>query len=143
MLFGTSAEAGERLRDALAARPSTESAWVALRRALDTVLEAYDGNDERTRRLTRLVLQTRHSPLGIARRTLAGTTCSGRPAVARRLGVDPADDADPRVGAVIAAALGCVEAALTAWISETQRKPLPVILDQAMGTLARQSGEQG
>ncbi|HUQ61551.1 hypothetical protein [Lentzea sp.] len=58
--------------------------------------------------------------------------------MARRLGADPADDSDPRAQAVIAAAPGCVEAALTTWTSTARPQALSKVLDlvmEAMSTL--------
>ena len=131
-LFGMTADAGERLRDALVARPDAEAPWIAMRRSLDTLIEQYEGHDERTRRLTRLIVSTpslaaRHREKNARWQELL------RPEVARRLGADPADDSDPRAHAVIAAALGCVEAALTAWTATARPRPLSTILDRAMG----------
>ncbi|MFC4562395.1 TetR family transcriptional regulator [Nocardiopsis mangrovi] len=135
-LFGETAEAGEHLRDALAARPAGEAPWVAMRRALDTLIEGYEAHDERTRRLTRLIVNTpslaaRHREKNARWQELL------RPEIARRLGADPADGSDPRAHAVIAAALGCVEAALTAWTSDARPQALATLLDHAMGAFAR------
>lgn len=134
-LFGETAGAGEHLRDALVARPPGEAPWAAMRRALDVLIEQYEGHDERTRRLARLIVSTpalaaRHREKNARWQELL------RPEIARRLGADPADDADPRANAVIAAALGCVEAALTAWTAGTRPQPLSTILDRAMGAPA-------
>ncbi|MDG4762553.1 TetR family transcriptional regulator [Solwaraspora sp. WMMD406] len=130
-LFGESIDAGERLRDALTLRPADEAPWAAMRRALDALIEQYEAHDERTRRLTRLIVNTpslaaRHREKNARWQVLL------RPEIARRLGADPADDSDPRANAVIAAALGCVEAALTAWTASSQPQPLAKILDRAM-----------
>ncbi|PRX92500.1 TetR family transcriptional regulator [Allonocardiopsis opalescens] len=133
-LFGMAADAGERLREALGARPPGEAPWVAMRRALDTLIEEYEGHDERTRRLTGLIVSTpslaaRHREKNARWHELL------RPEIARRLGADPADPADPRAHAVIAAALGCVEAALTAWTARSRPQALAEILDSAMGAV--------
>ena len=65
--------------------------------------------------------------------------------ITRRLGADPADASDPRANAVIAAASGCVEAALIAWTSDNQPHTLAEILDRAMGAAfsPEQPGEPG
>lgn len=134
-LFATTADAGEFLRDALTARPAGEPPWVAMRHALDPLIERYEADDERARRLTRLVVNTpaladRHREKNARWRELL------RPEVSRRLGADPADETDPRARAMIAAALGCVEAALAAWTATDQPRPLSTILDHAMGIAA-------
>jgi AcrR family transcriptional regulator len=135
-LFGTVADAGERLRDALTARPPDESPWLAMRRALDSLIERYEAHDERTWRLTRLMMNT-PSLTAWHREKNARWQELLRPEIARRLGADPADDSDPRAHAVIAAALGCVEAALAAWTANGQPQPLAKILDRAMGATSR------
>lgn len=96
-----------------------------------TGFERYEAHDERTRRLTRLIVNT---PSLAARRREENARWQEllRPEIARRLGADPADDSDPRAKAVIAAALGCVEAALTAWTANAQPQALAKILDRAM-----------
>ncbi len=131
-LFGPAADAGEYLRDALTARPSDEAPWAAMRRALNPLIDQYEGHDGRTRRLTRLIMNT---PALAAwhREKNARWHELLRPEIARRLGADPADTTDPRADAVIAAALGCVEAALTAWTASDQPRALSEILDRAMG----------
>lgn len=131
-LFGPTAGAPEYLRDALAARPVDEAPWVAIRHALNPLIDQYEGHDERTRRLTRLMVNTpalaaRHREKNARWHELL------RPEIARRLGADPADAADPRADAVIAAALGCVEASLAAWTASDRPRSLSEILDQAMG----------
>lgn len=129
--FGDTVGAGEYLRDALAARPPEEAPWAAMRRALDALIDQYEGHDERTRRFTRLVLST---PALAARRREKNAQWYEllRPEIARRLGADPDDASDPRPHAVIAAALGCVEAAVAAWTASDRPQPLAAILDRAM-----------
>ena len=61
--FGTKEDAvlsaferkGERVADALRARPATEDDWTALRRALDTAIESYQQDPAASLALTRLV----------------------------------------------------------------------------------------
>ncbi|GIM83126.1 TetR family transcriptional regulator [Winogradskya consettensis] len=133
-LFGASADAGERLLEALVGRPEGETAWVAMRRALDPLIEQYAAHDERVRRLTRLVVTT--PVLAASHREKNGRWQELlRPEIARRLGSDPEDASDPAAGAVIAAALGCVEATLIAWTSSDHEQELGKILDRAMGAV--------
>lgn len=133
-LFGGLANSGEELLAALGARPSHETAWTAMRRALDPLMAQHDVGNERFRAITRLIvttpaLATRHREKNARWHELL------RPEIARRLGTDPTDTADPRAGALIAAALGCVEAALAAWTASDQPQPLPEVLDLAMGAI--------
>ncbi|MDT0443843.1 TetR family transcriptional regulator [Streptomyces johnsoniae] len=130
-VLGAALDSGERLRDTLAARPLSEAPWVAMRRALDPLIEHYEAHDERVRSLTRLIMNT---PVLAARHREKNARWHGllQPEVARRLDADPADRSDPRAHALIAAALGCVEAALTAWTSTDRPQALAPILDRAM-----------
>ncbi len=133
-LFGGVADTGELLLAALVARPEGEMPWTAMRRALDPLVELNDANDERFRDMTRLVVNTpalaaRHREKNARWHELL------RPEVARRLGADPTDVSDPRANALIAAALGCVEATLSAWTASAERRPLSAILDEAMGAV--------
>lgn len=128
------ADAGERLREALVARPDEEPAWTALRHALGSLIDQYDGHEEKTRRLTRLIVTTpalaaKHREKNARWRELL------RPEIARRLRIDSADVADPRPDAVVAAALGCVEATLAAWTAAENPRPLPEILERAMSVV--------
>lgn len=131
-LFGASADAGRFLRDALAARPADEAPWVAMRRALNPLIDQYEGHDEHTRRVTRLIVNT-PALAALHREKNASWRELLRPEIARRLGADPTDPTDPRADAVIAAALGCVEAALAAWTAGDRSRALSEILDRAMG----------
>ena len=135
-LFAQTADTGEALRQALAARPDTEKPWVALRRALDPLIEKYEAEDERARRLSGVIMT---NPALLARHQQKNARWHEllRPEVSRRIGASPSDDTDPRTDALIAAALGCVNAALTAWMAgEGSDKTLPALLDQAMQVVA-------
>ena len=133
-LFGLADDTGERLLAALAARPSGETPWVAMRRALDPWIEEIVAGGEHARRLARLIANT---PALAARHRDKNALWHEvlRPEIARRLGVDPASVADPRPAAVTAAAFGCFDAALAAWTSSDQPQPLPELLDRAMAAV--------
>ncbi|MBE1878453.1 TetR family transcriptional regulator [Myceligenerans sp. TRM 65318] len=135
-LFGLTLDAGEDLREALVARPDSETPWTAMRRALDPLIEKYEADDERVRLLTRLVVTT---PALLARHQEKNARWHEllRAEVSRRLGADPDDRADPRVDALVGASLACVHAALTAWTTgERPGVKLSVILDRAMDAIA-------
>jgi AcrR family transcriptional regulator len=133
-LFGGVADDGERLAAELAARPASETAWTALRRALDPLIAQHDVNDGRFRDIMRLIVTT---PALAARYREKNARWHEllRPEIARRLGADPADASDPRANALIAAALGCVEATLAAWTASDQPQALSQTLDRAMGAV--------
>jgi AcrR family transcriptional regulator len=133
-LFGLSRDRGERLLAALTARPSDEKPWTALRRALDPRLEEIAAGGVQARRLVRLIQDT--PGLGARHREKdAEWHQMMRPEVARRLGVDPVAVSDPRADALIAAALGCLDAALIAWTATEQPPELAVLLDRAMAAI--------
>jgi AcrR family transcriptional regulator len=133
-LFGRSADAGRTLLAALAARPIDEKPWTALRHAFAPRLAEIAQAGEYARRLTRLIVTTpalaaRHRDKNAIWLELL------RPEVARRIGADPDDGSDPRTDAIISAALGCLDAALTAWTSNDQTRELPELLDRAMNAV--------
>nr|WP_284750287.1 hypothetical protein [Amycolatopsis sp. RTGN1] len=63
------------------------------------------------------------------------------PELARRLGSDPDDPADPRPRALIASALGCLEAAVATWIAGDGTQQLGRLLDRAMGSISAEMPE--
>jgi AcrR family transcriptional regulator len=133
-LFGQTAEAGDTLVEALAARPFDEPLWTAIRRALDPLVAQLEAAGTSARRLARLIsgqpsLVARHREKHVRWQELL------RPEVARRLGTDPDDRSDPRADAVIATALGCFEAAQTAWALNDQPLPLSALVDSAMSVI--------
>lgn len=150
------ADAGERIAAALAARPSDESAWVALRRAFDEVVTPQDEKAAQSRALLRMlrdepdlrgtVTERRRlwqdllAPIVAQRRAGAG-----RPDAAR--GADAAGGAgasgratgsgEPELGAAAlsACALTCLEAAQERW-ADDDRATLADLLDGAMAAVS-------
>lgn len=135
-VLGEVADAGDELLDALRNRPEGEAPWVALRRALDPLIQHHSAEPERAQRLARLVTGT-PALAALHHRKNAGWHELLRPEVARRLGADAPDAADPRPTALIAAALGCVDATVAAWLAGEADQPLGQILDRAMGAITR------
>jgi len=133
-LLSQVAQSPEDLLYALESRPDDEEIWLALRRALDVLIERYAAEPESARRLARLISTT---PALSAKHTEKNARWQGllKPELARRLGIDPARIADPRPAALIASALGCVDAAISAWASTEGTRPLGEILDVAMDTI--------
>ncbi|WP_020639462.1 hypothetical protein [Amycolatopsis balhimycina] len=64
------------------------------------------------------------------------------PELARRLGADPDNSTDPRPRALIASALGCLEAAVAAWIAGKGTQQLGRLLDRAMNSISLDLPEQ-
>lgn len=124
---------GLRVRDALEARPASESAWEALREAFKSL----QGPD--TDAVTRLQvadmyadapsLRARHLEKHLRWQELLA------PDVERRLGISPGDAADPRARAVIAAALACLDTAVEAWRQSGGTADPVELFDQAVAAV--------
>ncbi|MDR7381934.1 TetR/AcrR family transcriptional regulator [Promicromonospora iranensis] len=104
---------GRRVRDALEARPESESAWDALREALKT-LHAPGSGAVTALEIADMYadapsLRAKHLEKHLRWQELFA------PDIERRLGIAPGTTADPRARAVIAAALACLDTAVEAW----------------------------
>jgi AcrR family transcriptional regulator len=105
---------GRRVRDALEARPRSESAWEALREALKT-LHAPGSGAVTALEIADMYadapsLRAKHLEKHLRWQELFA------PDIERRLGIAPGTTtADPRARAVIAAALACLDTAVEAW----------------------------
>jgi AcrR family transcriptional regulator len=130
VVLGNLDERGQRVLDALVARPAPEPVWQALRRSFSLLIEETAASPERGLRLARMLdeapsLKARHLSRQLTWQSLLV------PEVARRLGV--VDEAyDPRPRALVAAALACLNAAVEVWTASNGAVPLPALLDQAM-----------
>ena len=136
VLEHVSAHWRERVAADLAARPTAEPAWVAVRRAFDTyIVETV----EQGRALALLAviysspgLHGRHL-LRLSRWTEALT-----PALRARL--DGVADADFRTAVQSAVVVTCFEAARHAWVDSGGTAPLDELLDTAMASAAQLFG---
>lgn len=104
---------GLRVRDALEARPATETAWEALGEALKT-LRGPDSKSVTALQVAGMYadapsLRAKHLEKHLRWQELFA------PDIERRLGIEPGATADPRARAVIAAALACLDIAVEAW----------------------------
>jgi AcrR family transcriptional regulator len=123
---------GHQLSTALAGRPDTEDPWQSLRRAFGVVTAGIDRTPGHALALMRMLRETpslraRHWEKQLAWQSLL------IPEISRRLGSGSA--ADLRARALAGSALACLDAATEAWTAGNGEIPLPVLLDQAMGTL--------
>lgn len=140
-LLSEVADSGDVLRDALVRRPDDEPIWTALRRALDALIDQYVAEPESAFRLAQLVTST-PALAGKHHEKNARWQALLRPEVARRLGTGEGNASDPRPSAIIAAALGCVDASIGAWLAVDGTEPLGEILDSAMGSFGRAPATQ-
>jgi AcrR family transcriptional regulator len=133
VLLGHLEELGEKVRDALAARPAEEPAWQALRRSFDLLIAerlAYPEDGLSMRRLLRDTPSLQARQLGKQQ----GWQDLLAPEVARRLGV-PSEALDARPRALVAAALGCLNAAVDVWTDSGGTVGLSALVDQAMSAV--------
>lgn len=124
-------EASALLRDALTARPDNEPVWAALRHALESLIDRYDADRGPGRQLAALIAQT-PGLAAFQHEKHAQWAAVLHPEVSRRIGADPTDSADPRATAAIAAALGCFDAAVSAWSAGESASSIASILQRAM-----------
>lgn len=124
-------EAGERVADALRARPADEAAWPALRAAFDELVAGQEAHPEVARRLGTM-LRDEPGVRASAEERRRRWTETLRPLVAQRL-ADPADGV--RAAAMTGAALACLDAAQQAWTDRPTAR-LARLLDQAMSAVA-------
>jgi AcrR family transcriptional regulator len=134
VVLGHLEELGQQVLDALVARPAAESPWQALRHAFDLLVEESAKLPEQGLSMRRML----HDTPSLKARQLGkqlGWLDLLVPEVARRLGVaGVAPDARPR--ALVAAALGCLNAAVDVWTDSGGTVSLPTLLDQAMTAVA-------
>ena len=120
---------------ALRQRPDDEAPWSALRHAMGPLVEHYATQTERAHRLAALAVVT-PALATLNQEKQARFRALIEPELARRLGSDPDDPTDPRPRALIASALGCLEAAVAAWIAGDGKQQLGQLLDRAMDSIS-------
>jgi AcrR family transcriptional regulator len=133
VVLGDQEALGLRVRDALEARPATESAWEALRAAF-LVLQTPDTEAATGLQIADMYaeapsLRARHLEKHLRWQELLA------PDVERRLGIAPAGAADPRARAVIAAALACLDIAVEAWRESGGRDDPVTLFDAAVAAV--------
>jgi AcrR family transcriptional regulator len=125
-------ERGGDVADALRARPDGESAWAALRHALDIAVGTYERSPDEALARLRLIrctpaLRSHHLD------QLAEWQGSIGAALAERLGVR---GGDIKVEALVAAALGAFDAALARWSDSDGALDLMALIDEAFAVMA-------
>ncbi|MDX3115896.1 TetR family transcriptional regulator [Streptomyces scabiei] len=137
IVLGRLEETGRQIAAELAARPDEEQPWEALRRSFDVLTGMNEAAPtQQVLSYLRMLQETpslraRHHEKQMGWHTLLV------PEVARRLDADADRFEDTRPSALAAAALACLDTASTAWVACEGTVPLAVLLDRAMGALAK------
>jgi AcrR family transcriptional regulator len=125
---------GHHIADALAARPDSESPWIALRRAFDQFV-GRPAASERELRLWQMLMGTPTLRARLMERQLSWQSLLV-PEIARRMGVPPErQSGDIRAIAIVAAALSCLDTVTHAWVTGPGDVPIAHLLDEAMGAI--------
>lgn len=133
VVLGDLAALGERVRDALQARPAEESAWVALRAAFTALRDP-----RQSPAAVLAVAQMYHDAPSLRARHLEKHLHWQEllaPDVEKRLGIASPSRADPRARAVVAAALACLDTAVEAWRESGGDADLEELFDQAVAAV--------
>jgi AcrR family transcriptional regulator len=124
---------GDRIAEALDARPADEPVWQSLRRVFDIALEYVQDDRQRARNdaMERIVesspqLNARY----LEKMQRIQDLLVGR--VAARLANQGRFEPDPRPAAIVGAAFACMQAARSAWLQSDQTQPFGEYLDDAM-----------
>jgi AcrR family transcriptional regulator len=125
----------ETLLAALVARPDSETPRVAIRYALDPLIQQYVAHSEQTLRSAKLFIAT-PALVTFHRQKLARWGQALGPELARRFGADPGDATNPRPAALISATFACLDVALVTWAAADGTPLLADLLDEAMSALS-------
>ncbi len=132
---------GDRLADALDARPADEPVWESLRRVFDLTLDYVQDDHQRARNdsMERIVQSTPQlTARYLEKMQRIQSLLIGR--VAARLGVNTATS-DPRPAAIVGAAFACMHAARASWLESNQSAPFSTHLDEVMNTFTVSGGK--
>ncbi|PYY49671.1 TetR family transcriptional regulator [Curtobacterium sp. MCBD17_023] len=124
---------GDRMADALDARPADEPVWESMRRVFDITLDYVRDDQQRARNeaMDRIVQSTPQlTARYLEKLQRVQVLLIGR--VAGRLGLPPSD---PRPAAIVGAAFACLQAARASWLGSDQSAPFDGYLDRVMGTV--------
>lgn len=133
VVLGHLEELGHRVLEGLRARPESESAWQALRHALDVPMNETTASPEEQLRVARMLDTTPSLKIRRLGKQLTWYELLV-PEIARRMRIEDYAD-DPRPRALVAAALACLNAAATTWAEVDGTIGLPDLLDQAMSAV--------
>ncbi|HEY2055023.1 MAG TPA: TetR family transcriptional regulator [Solirubrobacterales bacterium] len=131
-VFVAQEEIGVDVAEAMHARPDGEDAWTALRRILDEAVEPYQRSPDEALARLRLIRGTPNLRSHQLDRLAQWKEVIGA-ALAERLGVQ---GDDIKVEALVAAALGAFDAALTRWSESDGAEDLIGLMDEAFTVIA-------
>jgi AcrR family transcriptional regulator len=138
-VFVAQEEMGTSVATALTERPEGEDAWIALRNALDRILETYQRSPEEALGRLRLIRCTPNLRAHQLERLAQWKGVIGA-ALATRLGLAATDI---KVEALVGAALGALDAASTRWAESEGADDLIGLIDEAFAVIAEPFPELG
>ena len=129
IVLGDLAARGELIRQALEARPESETPWTALRNALHASKDAAYEPDAMLK-VSKMLYETPSLRARSIEKHLQWQSLLA-PEVRRRLGADPADPLDVRADALVASVITCLDVAGEAWTRCDGAVPLEDLFDAA------------
>jgi AcrR family transcriptional regulator len=130
-------DVGRHIAAELAARPDDERPWEALRRAFDVTVRWTEERPEQALSSQRMFKETPSLRARSFEKRLAWQELMV-PDIARRLTADRGRPEEVRPAALVAAALACLDTALTRWVACEGAVPMAELLDRAMGAITEQ-----
>lgn len=124
---------GDRLAEAMDARPPEEPVWESLRRTFDIVLDYVQDEQQRARNdaMERIVQSTPQLKAAYLEKLQRSQDLLVN-RVSLRVSGQPAAPSDPQPAAIVGAAFACMHAARSAWLDSTRDQPFGTYLDAAM-----------
>ncbi|MFY1636889.1 TetR/AcrR family transcriptional regulator [Solwaraspora sp. WMMB335] len=135
IVLGDHAERGEIVRAALESRPAEEDPWTAIRASLKALIDTLPYSSEEFLRISRLLKQ---SPALRARHVEKNQQWIDLlvPCLTARLaGTSPDPFVELRAGAIIAAAISCLDVASETWVSSDGRLDMEMLYDEAVAAV--------
>jgi AcrR family transcriptional regulator len=131
---------GDRMADALDARPDDEPVWESLRRMFDITLDYLQDEHQRARNdaMEAIVRSTPQLYAGyLEKMQRIQQMLIGR--VATRIGSSESVSDDLQAAAIVGAAFACLQAARASWFASDQASTFQQMLDNAMNVLTVQA----
>jgi AcrR family transcriptional regulator len=134
IVFGNLAELGLTIKSALEACPDDMPPWEALRTAFASLVCDPEYSLERTLKLSRMLHDTPSLRAGLAEKHLQWQELLA-PNIEMRLGASTSGGTDPRAQAIVACAMGCLEAAKDAWTRTNGEREIQQIYDEIVASV--------